>query len=287
MTGYGQAQHKAKGYNVMAEVKSVNHRFLDINVRMPRRYMLLEEKLKEAVKGYAVRGRFDINITIEAEPAAGRLKVDKDLAMDYYNCSKELAEHLGLPADLRVIDFIRAPDIFTLEHREEDAAAVWEVMEPAFTEALEGLAEMRQREGEHLAADLRRRNQSLLQSVHQLEQRSPEVVTNHQQKLLLRLGELLPEVEVDQQRLLQEIAFFADRSSITEEIVRLRSHVGQFDMMLASGEVIGRKSDFLLQEMFREINTVASKSNDLTMSQIAVEVKTELEKIREQIQNIE
>jgi uncharacterized protein (TIGR00255 family) len=287
MTGYGQARHKANGYSVTVEVKSVNHRFLDINVRLLRRYMLLEEKIKDLMKGQVSRGHFDVNLSVTAEFSDTRLKVDKDLAMDYYNSLRELAEKLNISADFRIFDFVRVPDVFTLEHQAEDMDLIWQTVAAALQEAMRDLTDMRREEGAHLASDLQQRNQELLRHVVALEGRSPEVTRNYQQKLALRVGELSPGVDLDQQRLLQEVALFADRSSITEEIVRLKSHIGQFDVMLAQGEAIGRKCDFLLQEMFREINTIASKANDLVMSQIAVDVKAELEKIREQIQNIE
>jgi uncharacterized protein (TIGR00255 family) len=287
MTGYGQAVRKTNGYQVTVELKSVNHRFLDVNVRLPRRYMLFEERIKELIKQYASRGRFDLNLSIEAENSGVSLKVNRDLALDYYRALRGLAADLNISADFNVFDLAKVPDIFTLEQPEEDREMVWALVQEALTEALQALLVMRQTEGENLRADLSRRNSTLLEWVRELEQRSPEVTRNYQQKLLLRLEDLLAGTEPDPQRLLQETAMFADRSSITEEIVRLKSHIGQFEAMLSQTESIGRKSDFLLQEMFREINTIASKANDLTMNRIAVDVKAELEKLREQIQNIE
>ena len=287
MTGFGQAQFQADGYEVTLEVKSVNHRFLDINIRLPRKYMLLEERIKEIIKKYAIRGRFDLNLSIHAETSSNSLKVDKKLAMDYYDSLKDLAENLNIPTDFKVFDFTRLPDIFKLEPQSEDLELVWSVIEITLTQALEQLVTMRRREGEHLVEDLRKRIDFILGKVVFLEMRAPEVIKLYQQKLTTRLEELLPDTNLDLGRLFQEIAFFADRSDITEEIVRLNSHLRQLHESLIQDEAIGRKSDFLLQEMFREINTIASKASDLEMSQTAVEAKAELEKIREQIQNIE
>lgn len=288
MTGFGRAQYEENGYRINCEIKGVNHRFLEMSIKMPRRYNLLEDKMKETVKKFVNRGRIDINLNIERKAASQHnIKLDKELAITYYSSLNELAKILSIPLEVRLIDLYRLPEVFTLEDREEDMEEVWTVIEKSLLLALENMMVMRCKEGANLVADIRSRNQANLKQMEKLENRSPQVVAEYQQKLQQRMADLLSAEALDEQRLMQEAAIFADKSNVTEEIVRLYSHIKYLDELLEIGDTVGRKCDFLLQEMFREINTIGSKANDLDMNRIVVEVKAELEKIREQIQNIE
>ncbi len=288
MTGFGRAQVDSPEYLVNCEMKGVNHRYLDINIRMPRRYNILEERIKEDLKRSLNRGRLEVSFNIEKIGDSKRnIKLDKELAIAYYNNLKELAEKLNITPDIRLIDVFRLPEVFNLEDQEEDLDELWSVISQALETATAGLLEMRRKEGENLAKDIQYRSRLILSMVEALEDRSPQVVREYDEKLRSRVAELLSNETLDEQRLTQEVVLFADKSNVTEEIVRLKSHIQHLDEMLAAGDSIGRKCDFLLQEMFREINTIASKASDLEMNRTVIEVKAELEKIREQIQNIE
>lgn len=289
MTGFGRSQLNENGYTISCEMKGVNHRFFDPHIRMPRRYGLLEDRVREEMKKHIQRGRIELSINIEKTGESKRnIKVDKELAMAYYNSLKDLAKNLDMQGNISLIDIFRLPDVFSLEDAEEDLEIVWQTMQKALIEAIDGLMEMRNREGRNLLADLLSRNDFILNEVSKLETRAPLLEKEYEERLRSKIIEMIPQDLVDENRILQEVAMFADRASITEEIVRLQSHIQQFnDTLTNSAEAIGRKSDFLLQEMFREINTVASKANNIEIGQIVISVKAELEKIREQIQNIE
>jgi uncharacterized protein (TIGR00255 family) len=289
MTGFGRSQLNENGYTISCEIKGVNHRYFDPHIRMPRRYTILEDKVKEEIKQYVHRGRLEISINIEKTAESTRnIKVDKGLAMAYHRSLKDLAENLNIPADFKLIDIFRLPDVYSLEDAEENLELTWQALEKSLMQAIDGLLEMRTREGQNLLTDLLLRTDFILNEVKKLELRSPLLTQEYQEKLRNRIREMIAQETVDESRILQEVAIFADRVSITEEIVRLQSHVKQFNEVLNNGdEAVGRKSDFLVQEMFREINTVAAKANDIEMGQIVISVKAELEKIREQLQNIE
>jgi uncharacterized protein (TIGR00255 family) len=288
MTGFGSHQVSDFGYQVNCEVRGVNHRYFDINIRMSRRYNILEDRLKEEVKKYVSRGRIEITINIEKTGDIERtIKVDKGLVMAYYNSLKDLAEKLNISPNIKVIDLFKLPEAFSLEDVKEDIDALWTIVQKAVSGAMVGFTEMRAREGANLANDISKRSNMVLSMVERLEKRSPVVSMEYREKLRNRLSEYIPGEMVDEQRIIQEVAIFTDKASVTEELVRLRSHLNQLDYLLKSDDTVGRKCDFLVQEMFREINTIGSKSNDLEMNQTVVEVKSELEKIREQLQNIE
>ncbi|MGI6435695.1 MAG: YicC/YloC family endoribonuclease [Syntrophomonadaceae bacterium] len=288
MTGFGRSQVRDQGYVVSCEMRGVNHRFLDIHIRTSRRYSVLEEKVKEEIKQNLSRGRIEVSLTIEKTIDTHRaLKVDKGLALAYYNYLKELADNLNISPEIDIIDVFRLPEVFSLEDEEENLELVWLVVQTALQQSLTSLVEMRLKEGANLAQDILARNQGILQAVESLESRSPAVVQEYQSKLQTRMAELIAHEAIDEQRILQEAALYADRVNVTEEIVRLRSHIMHLDELMNSDQAVGRKCDFLVQEMFREINTVSSKANDLEMNRIVVDVKAELEKIREQMQNIE
>lgn len=288
MTGFGRSEQTSAGYHIVCELKGVNHRYFDLSLRIPRRYGSLEERVREKVKEVISRGRIEATINIEKTgDLAHNIKVDKDLAIAYHNSLKDLAQNLQISPNYSIIDLFRLPDVFSLEETEEDTEQLWKVLEPVLSEALRGLAAMREREGQALIQDVLERNNLILKAVEQIELRAPQVVTDYAERLRKRVAEMLPDATVDENRLATEIAIFADRASIVEELVRLKSHCSQMESLLRLDEPVGRKCDFLIQEMFREVNTIASKANDLQISQTAVDLKAELEKMREQIQNIE
>ncbi len=288
MTGFGRSQIDEGGYQISCEIRGVNHRFFDPHIRMPRRYNVLEEKIKEEIKKHIQRGRIEVNINVDKTDDSRRtLKVDKGLAIAYYNYLKELAENLNISKEIRVIDVFRLPEVFSLQDEQEDLELLWKVMQKAVQTSVTGLLDMREKEGRNLVQDILARNDLISSYARELEERAPAVEVEYRNKLQSRILEVLDQEMLDENRLLQEVAIFADKTSITEEIVRLQSHVQHLKDLLAVNDAVGRKCDFLVQEMFREINTISSKSNDLKMSQIVVDVKAEVEKIREQLQNIE
>jgi len=288
MTGFGRKQLTDNGYTVSCEIRSVNHRYLDSNIRLSRRYASLEDSIVELIKKYVTRGRIEISINIEKiETASRNIKVDKELALTYYSNLKEIAEILNISEQIKVIDLFRLPEVFNLEDREEDLEKLWSVLSLCIDDAMQDLIVMREREGRNLAKDILMRNNLIAGMVEELEARSPIVVKEHTEKLRHRISELITQEFNDEQRILQEAAIFADRTSVTEEIIRLKSHVNHLVVLMDEPDSNGRKCDFLVQEMFREINTIASKANDVEMSKIVVNAKAELEKMREQLQNIE
>jgi len=288
MTGFGRAQSENNGYQVSCEIKGVNHRFFDPYIRMSRRYNSLEENIKEELKKFVSRGRLELNINIEKTGESARnIKVDKELAIAYYGYLKELAENLDISPEIKIIDLFRLPEVVSLKEQEEDLDMLWPVVQDSVRTAMESLVAMRVKEGQNLARDILYRNGLILGIVEKLEIRSPVVTEEYGNKLRQRIAEWVPAESLDEGRLMQEIAIFADKSNITEEIVRLQSHIQHMEELMQSQEPVGRKGDFLLQEMFREINTIGSKANDLEMNRLVVDAKAELEKIREQIQNIE
>jgi len=287
MTGYGFAEVINEQVKIALEIKSVNHRFLDFSLRLPRGFAELEEPLKAVVRGYLARGRVDILVNIEdLRERKRQLKVDRALAIDYYNSLKEIADSLGICADLKVDVLTGLPQIWELAPQEQNAQEYWPLLEEAALKALQGLAEMRRREGERLAQDLKQRARGIHFLVEEIESRSPLVVDEYRRRLRERMDNLLPG-GIEESRLIQEVAIYADRSSITEEVVRLKSHLNVLGELLEADDEVGRKLDFLVQEMHREINTIGSKSSDLEISTKVVEVKSEIEKIREQVQNLE
>lgn len=288
MTGFGKSQIDSNGYSVTCEVRGVNHRYFDPHIRISRRYMSLEDRIKDEIKKTVTRGRIEMTLNIEKTGECARdIKVDKELAMAYYRYLKELAENLNISPEIRIIDVFRLPEVFNVSDENDDLELIWSILGEAIRQAMASLLDMRNKEGMNLAKDILERNQTITQMVLALEEYAPQVAIDYQEKLRKRIADLVGPEQVDEQRIIQEAAIFADKSSITEEIVRLKSHIKHLEEFIDEGEGVGRKCDFLIQEMFREINTVASKSNHVEMSRIVVDVKAELEKIREQIQNIE
>lgn len=288
MTGFGRADIADGSYRVTCEVKAVNHRFFDLNLRLSRRYAALEERIREQVKRQVTRGRIEINLNIERVGESERsLKVDKGLAMAYHKSLIELAEYLGISSDFSVIDVLRLPEVFSLEDEVEDIDAVWSRVSKAVEQAVSLMIGMREKEGENLKHDIVLRSKEIKGMLDRIEEEAAITPQEYAEKLRARLQELLSDHRLDENRIYQEVAIFADRINIAEEIVRLRSHLDQMLGLLAAGGAVGRTGDFLLQEMFREINTIGSKANNLVVSQLVVGIKAELEKMREQFQNIE
>lgn len=289
MTGFGRGTAANERYKLTAELRSVNNRYLEVALHAPRLLLPLESRIKKAVANVAERGKVDVYIQLETvgevEPG---LKTDKALAAAYANAAAELAEAAGLgAARLTLSDLLRLPGLFTLQPPEDDIEAAAGVLEAALDEALAAFAAMRQSEGERLAADLLARRDRVAAMVARIEALAADVAKEYQEKLLARIAELLGSVPVDEARLANEVAYFADHACINEELVRLQSHIVQLGELLSGSAPCGRKLDFLLQEFNREVNTIGSKANSLEISRLVIEAKSELEKIREQIQNIE
>lgn len=288
MTGYGRARLSAHGREITVEVRAVNHRYLDCTVKAPRVYGFLEDALKKAASERIARGRVDIFIAIEDEEAAGsEILLNEQLAGSYMQALQRLHERFGLESRLTVMDVAKLPDVLTSRRVEVDADELTADVLSVFAEAAGGFDTMRTREGVKLAEDVRSRAGTILSLVGEVERRSPERVAAYREKLYKRMQEVLESAQVDEQRILLEAAVFADKTAVDEETVRLRSHISQLELMLAEGGAVGRKLDFLVQEMNREANTIGSKANDAAMSRLVVDLKSEIEKIREQIQNIE
>ncbi len=288
MTGYGRGEASASGCKFTVELKSVNHRFCEVVVRLPRIINSLEERIRKMIQTGIKRGRVDVYISMEeTEERALQVKVDKELAVAYYKSMEELQQILPVTGKIELRDLISMPNIFVVEEPEEDLEELWQAIEIALNNAVEQLIQMRVVEGARLAADIKKRVGIIADLNNLIKQRAPLVVEEYRERLTQRLAEWQVEGMLDENRMAAEVALFAERANITEEIVRLDSHLKQVEKCLQSDEAVGRKLDFLMQEMNREINTIGSKANDLVITNAVVDVKSELEKIREQVQNIE
>lgn len=288
MTGFGRAEVVTEERRITVELKSVNHRYLDLNIKMPKKLSFLEGNIRSLMKEYMQRGKVDIFITYE-DYTLNRvaLKYNRELAGEYLACFKEMEEQFGLENDIRVSALSRCPEVLTMEEQSLDEEQLWTFLEGPLRDACIRFVETRNREGENLKKDLIDKLHGLDEKVGLVEQRSPEVVRAYREKLEAKVHELLEDAQIDDSRIAAEVVIFSDKICNDEETVRLRSHIRNMEKILNEGEGIGRKLDFLAQEMNREANTILSKSNDLTVSNIAIDLKTEIEKIREQIQNIE
>ena len=288
MTGFGRSEQKVDGREVTVEIKSVNHRYFEFGCRVSRGYAFLEEKLKAHIQKAVARGKIDVYVSItDCDEKQAEVTVNHSLAAGYVAALKELKDTYALSGEISVSDITRFNDIFTVHRTPEDEDAVWASVRTVLDSALESFIAMREQEGIKMKEDILLRSKSILSLVSSVEEKSPETVSKYRQKLEERLKEVLGGVNIDEQRLLTEAAIFADKVAVAEETVRLRSHFDQMFQMLESGEAIGRKLDFILQEMNRETNTIGSKVQDAELAHIVVEIKGELEKIREQLQNIE
>lgn len=288
MTGYGRGQDVIGSLSVVVELRSVNHRFYEYSSRLPRVYGFLDDKLKSYLQGRISRGKVDVFVQIDAaQAAASEVTVNTALAGSYLQALQQLEKQFGLRYDVTVSTLARYPDILTVQQAAVDEDAVWQAVQQVTDQALDRFIAMREREGERLRADVLSRANTILKAVSAVEERSPRTVQEHMQKVEARMRELLDGAAVDENRLLTEAAIYADKIAVAEETVRLRSHIDQLRQLLDSGEAIGRKLDFLVQEMNRETNTIGSKCCDIELTRIVVDIKAEIEKIREQIQNIE
>lgn len=288
MTGFGRAEEAVGGRGIAVEIKSVNHRFFDFNSRISRGYGFLDEKLKTYLQGKISRGKLDVSVSVDAlEDAETQVLVNHSLASGYLAALRDLQQTYHLRDDISVSTLARNPELFTVHRAPEDEEEVWNSVRGVTEKALVPFFQMRASEGENLERDLVCRTEAVLHLVSQIEERSPQAVEEYQKKLRERISEMLRDTSIDEQRILLEAAVFADKVNVTEETVRLRSHVGQFRTFLKSGDAVGRRLDFLVQEMNREANTIGSKCVDATIAHLVVDLKAEIEKIREQIQNIE
>ncbi len=290
MTGYGRAQMMIDAMSITVELRSVNHRYFEFNSRVPRNYGFLDEKLKSFVGSLVARGKVECYVSVEnLEDGDVEILVNHSLAASYLNALKELAERndLNLRDDLALSSLARNNDIFAVHKQEADEEKIWNAVKIVTEEAVKKFVAMREVEGGKLKADVLYRAEEILKKVAIIEERSPETVKEYNDKLLARINEFLSDVQVDEQRLLTECAIFADKVAVAEETVRLRSHIDQLRQFLDANEAIGRKIDFLVQEMNREANTIGSKAQDVTIARNVIDIKAEIEKIREQIQNIE
>lgn len=288
MTGFGRGEASVSGYQLAIELKAVNHRFLEISVRAPRQLIGFEEQIRKTLQGKFQRGRIEVYVNlVETEAMTRLVKVDKDLALSYDKTLKALALTLHTTYETDIYRLVAFPDILTVVNPEIDLDTLWGACAEALNRASDSFGQMRRSEGEKLTSDLLQRLDFMTESLQLIAQRAPFVVSDYQKRLQDRLQTFLGEVELDETRLANEVVYFADRASITEELVRFESHLAQGREALKSNDSVGRKLDFLVQEMNREINTIGSKANDLNIGQQVVRVKSELEKVREQIQNLE
>lgn len=288
MTGYGRARMTLHERDITVELRSVNHRYLDVNVKAPRIYGFLEEAAKTAVSGLIARGKVDVFISIASSQSGDmRISLNRKILEGYLQALHEMRDSYGLADDISVMRLARLPDIFSEEKQEADAEQVSADVKQVLTAAGADFCSMREREGGKMKEDILSRGQTILELVSGVEARSPRAVAEYRAKLTARMNEVLADTTIDPQRILAEAAIYADRTAVDEETVRLRSHIHQMKMMAEEKKPIGRKLDFLVQEMNREANTIGSKANDIELAKIVVDLKSEIEKIREQIQNIE
>jgi uncharacterized protein (TIGR00255 family) len=288
MTGFGRCEHHQGSRKFTVEMKAVNHRYFDVNIKMPKKFSFFEASMRNVLKTYVQRGKVDVFVTYEdfAEENVA-LKYNETLASEYLKHYRQMAETFQLTDDITVSALGRCPDVFTMEEQDIDEDEIWAVLEAALTGACQQFVEAREREGEALKTDILDKLARMEENVTLIEQRYPQIIAEYRQKLSDKVRELLTDTQIDESRLASEVVLFADKICTDEETVRLRSHIGTMRDTLIAGGSVGRKLDFIAQEMNREANTILSKANDLETSNIAIDLKTEIEKVREQIQNLE
>ena len=288
MTGFGRCEVQEAERKITVEMKSVNHRYLDVAIKMPKKLNFFEAAIRNELKNYIQRGKVDIFIAYEDYTDTNVcVKYNKELATEYMGYLNQMAEDFQMDNDVRVSTLSRYPEVLTMEEQTIDEEKLWQLLSKAIKGAAEGFVNTRIKEGENLREDLISKLDGMLTHVDFITSRSPQIIAEYKQKLEDKVKELLEDAKVDENRLLMEVTIFADRVCVDEELVRLRSHIETTKDTLLKGGSIGRKLDFIAQEMNREANTILSKSNDLEISNHAIELKTEIEKVREQIQNIE
>ncbi len=288
MTGYGSAKGSVEGQEITVELKSVNNRYLDCSVRLPRNFLFAEDTVKQAVSAGVSRGKVDVFVSAQASQDSGTVvSVNEELARGYRDAVARIAEMLGLESGLNAFSLARFPDVLTVERRELDKDKAAAALSEITAKAVEEFNAMREREGERLRRDMLGKLETIEGLVSVVEERSPQTVKEYRERLEARLRDILADRSLDEQRVITEAAIFADRTAVDEETVRLRSHIAQFRTMLEEGSPIGRKMDFLVQEFNRESNTIGSKCSDASLAKVVVDLKSEIEKIREQLQNVE
>lgn len=288
MTGYGRREEITGGKKIMAEIKSVNHRYADYNIKVQRHLGFLEDRIRKHVSQYITRGKVDIYVNVESYDTADKeIKLNSAMAQNYINALIELRDEFGLKDDITVSSVAKNPDIFKTERVEEDEESLWQSVETVLDKAVGDFAAMRLREGERIEKDLKARIEYMRELVKTVDERSPQTVKEYSDKLYEKIKEILDGREIDDSRILTEVAIYADKVAVNEETVRLGSHFEEFDKIISSGEPAGRRLDFLIQEINREVNTIGSKASDIEIAKTVVTLKGEIEKLREQIQNIE
>ena len=288
MTGFGRCEIQKGSRKFTVELKSVNHRYLDVNIRMPKKLNFFETAIRTLLKSYANRGKVDIFITYEdLSQTQVSVKYNAALAAEYLKYLKQMEEEFGLENDVRVSTLSRYPEVFTMEEQSEDEEELWNGLKEALEGAFTQFVETRKTEGENLKKDILSKLDLLEEQIVFIEERSPQIIAEYRAKLEDKMKELLADTQIEENRIAAEVILFADKICTDEEVVRLKSHIQQMRNTLEEKEGIGRKLDFIAQEMNREANTILSKANDLEVSNHAISLKTEIEKIREQIQNIE
>ncbi len=288
MTGYGRAQKILNGRDILVEIRSVNHRYYEYSSRIPRTYSYIDEKMKTLLKTSVSRGKVEVSVTINnIEAKESEISINKAVAEGYINALRSVSDELGLKDDLVLSKLIKLPEIFVVQKAPDNQEQIWADIAEVADESLSKFVEMRSTEGEKLKNDIIAKADFILNMVAQVEELSPQTVENYRNRLYQKLSEILENKDIDEQRILTESAVFAEKIAVDEETVRLRSHISQLKNMFDSDDPIGRKLDFIVQEMNREVNTIGSKAQDLNITKIVVDMKAEIEKIREQIQNIE
>ena len=288
MTGFGRGHAELNGRDITVEIRAVNHRYYEFSCRLPRSYSFAEEKLKSLLQGRISRGKIEVSVLIQNTTAVSeKITANKEVIAEYVLALRAIQEELALVDDLSLTSVMRLPDAFTVVKEEADEEQMWEDLKTVAEEALANFITMRETEGERMKADISGRLDTIEGNVDFIEQRSPMIVEAYRKRLYDKMCEVLEGKGMDENRILLEAGIFSEKTAVDEETVRLRSHIAQFREMLESGEPIGRKLDFLVQEMNRETNTIGSKVQDIEVTKIVVDQKSEIEKIREQIQNIE
>ena len=288
MTGFGRAEVSDENRKITIEIKAVNHRYLDVNMKMPKKLCFFESSIRTVLKEYVERGKVDIFITYEDFTDQNySVKYNREVAKAYVDFIDEIAKEFSLDNDLKATSLSRYPEVLSLEEQEIDETELWSYVEKALRKALEMFVEARVKEGENLKNDIISKLDNMLENVTFIEERAPQIIKEYHEKLVNRVSEYLADSAIDESRILTEVTLFTDKICIDEEIVRLKSHIQATKDALNAGGSLGRKLDFIAQEMNREANTILSKANDLKTSNQAIDLKTDIEKIREQIQNIE
>ncbi len=288
MTGFGRAQASVEGYNITVEIRSVNHRYFELYTKIPRTYSFLEEKVKALLQTEITRGKVECSVQIESTADESVVvTVNEPLAKGYVDAVGAISEAFGITNDLTAMSVARFSDVLSISKAPVDEDLLWSKVSPVVADALKGFVEMRLTEGIKLSQDVLSRADIILNNVSYIESRSPETVKAYSEKLLERMKTVLGDTQIEESRILTEAAIYADKVAVAEETVRLRSHIEQLHTMLSSDEAVGRKLDFLVQEINREANTIGSKAQDVDIARRVIDIKAEVEKIREQIQNIE